>query len=315
MPEGVNLSRWFKNAAFIAPLGIVQDHTDPSLGAIDWSLAAAFHSPANASAGCAQIRALLAPKSCRRFIAEHWETSPHVVRGAALHSEAGAGLGFGGGLLRVAELARLARHWEFKVAADHAQVRMIPENSFSHDEAGWADGAPVRAADLRRAHARNCTVVMHNVELYHPPIGALALALMRTFGVYSQSNVYYSPPGVAAAVHAHQDAQSVFVVQCVGAKRWELFEPPQRWQLQNSGKGGDVARRPTSPHRSSASLCTRDVLVPRGTYHRTSTAPSSGATLHVTSGVETGATTSPGSRCSRRRTRRWSPTPTPTCGT
>ena len=69
---------------FIAPLGIVQDHTDPSLGAIDWSLAAAFHSPANASAGCAQIRALLAPKSCRRFIAEHWETSPHVVRGAAL---------------------------------------------------------------------------------------------------------------------------------------------------------------------------------------------------------------------------------------
>ena len=99
-------------------------------------VAAAFHSPANASAGCAQIRALLAPKSCRRFIAEHWETSPHVVRGAALHSEAGAGLGFGGGLLRVADLARLARHWEFKVAADHAQVRMIPENSFSHDEAG-----------------------------------------------------------------------------------------------------------------------------------------------------------------------------------
>ena len=45
---------------FIAPLGIVQDHTDPSLGAIDWSLAAAFHSPANASAGCAQIRALRA---------------------------------------------------------------------------------------------------------------------------------------------------------------------------------------------------------------------------------------------------------------
>ena len=276
---------------FIAPLGIVQDHTDPSLGAIDWSLAAAFHSPANASAGCAQIRALLAPKSCRRFIAEHWETSPHVVRGAALHSEAGAGLGFGGGLLRVADLARLARHWEFKVAADHAQVRMIPENSFSHDEAGWADGAPVRAADLRRAHARNCTVVMHNVELYHPPIGALALALMRTFGVYSQSNVYYSPPGVAAAVHAHQDAQSVFVVQCVGAKRWELFEPPQRWRLRQTqrGKGGDVAPAAyLAAPLLDVTLYPGDVLfVPRGTYHRTSTAPSSGATLHVTSGVET----------------------------
>ena len=111
------------------------------------------------------------------------------------------------------------------------------------------------------------------------------------FGVYSQSNVYYSPPGVAAAVHAHQDAQSVFVVQCVGAKRWELFEPPQRWRLRQTqrGKGGDVApAADLAAPLLDVTLYPGDVLfVPRGTYHRTSTAPSSGATLHVTSGVET----------------------------
>ena len=264
------------------------------VGAIDWSLAAAFHSPANASAGCAQIRALLALKSCRRFIAEHWETSPHVVRGAALHSEAGArGSDSAAGCCASPTWRGWRAHWEFKVAADHAQVRMIPENSFSHDEAGVGRrraGACGRPAP--RAHARNCTVVMHNVELYHPPIGALALALMRTFGVYSQSNVYYSPPGVAAAVHAHQDAQSVFVVQCVGAKRWELFEPPQRWRCAGGGqrgKGGDVApAADLAAPLLDVTLYPGDVLfVPRGTYHRTSTAPSSGATLHVTSGVET----------------------------
>ena len=95
------------------------------------------------------------------------------------------------------------------------------------------------------------------------------------FGVYAQANVYYSPAGLPSAVHAHQDAQSVFVVQCEGRKSWELLEPPQRWRLRYNqrGKAGDVApeselMRPIA----SYTLSPGDVLfVPRGMYHRTST--------------------------------------------
>ena len=105
---------------------------------------------------------------------------------------------------------------------------MIQPNSFSHDPE-WAEGAAVDAATIRRAHAKNCTLVFHNVELYWRPVALLSISLSRLFGVYSQANVYYSPAGVLSAVHAHQDAQSVFVLQCEGRKAlrcrriWFLF--------------------------------------------------------------------------------------------
>jgi ribosomal protein L16 Arg81 hydroxylase len=113
---------------------------------------------------------------------------------------------------------------------------MIQPNSFSHDPE-WAEGAAVDAATIRRAHAKNCTLVLHNVELYWRPVALLSLSLSRLFGVYSQANVYYSPPALAAALHAHQDAQSVFIVQCEGRKTWTLLEPPVRWKLRCNQRG------------------------------------------------------------------------------
>ena len=122
-------------------------------------------------------------------------------------------------LLRATDLPQLASHWQFKVAVDHSQARVLLPGSFTHDDEAFPSGTLLDGAAIRRALRSNRTVVLHNVELYWRPIGLLCLAIMRAFGVYAQANVYYSPPGLASAVHAHQDAQSVFIVQCEGRKR------------------------------------------------------------------------------------------------
>ena len=200
-----------------------------------------FHSPENISLGCLQVRGMFWPLSCDHFVRDYFELRHHVTRSSSVHEDMRASLGFPR-VLRTADLYTMASVWEFKVGADHSQARMIQPNSFSHDPE-WAEGAAVDAATIRRAHAKNCTLVFHNVELYWRPVALLSISLSRLFGVYSQANVYYSPPALSAALHAHQDAQSVFVVQCEGRKTWTLLEPPVRWKLRYNqrGKAGDRA--------------------------------------------------------------------------
>jgi len=259
--------------------------------------ALAHHSIANQSRGCERARVLFAPLSCRTFVNNYFEQRHHLARNTGVN------------LLSSAELPLLAEHWQFKVAVDHSQARLLLPDSFSHDPA-YTEGQLLTGNEIPRALRNNRTLVLHNVELYWRPIGALALTLMQTFGVYSQANVYYAAAGLDSAVHAHQDAQSVFIVQCEGRKRWQLFAPPQRWRLRYNqrGKAGDIAPSSelTQP-LDDVVLSPGDVLfVPRGTYHRTSTfmprkAPEAEATrvladddpaggpasLHVTIGIET----------------------------
>lgn len=255
--------------------------------------ALAFHSTVNASLGCLQIASLISPLSCRTFSSQYFEQRHHLVRSAS----ASSGVPSPPPRLRAADLPAIAATWAFKIAQDHSQARILLPGSFEHDGAVWPDGTSLDGPAMDRALASNNTVVMHNMELYWRPVGELALSAMRAFGVYSQANVYFSPPGLRSAVHAHQDAQSVFIVQCEGRKRWQLFAPPQRWRLRlnQRGKAGDVAppTELTNPI-DDVTLAPGDVLfLPRGMYHRTATqltehaAPSPSPSLHITLGIET----------------------------
>ena len=239
---------------------------------------------------CAAVRGLFWPLSCDHFTEAYWEKRHHLTRNSSVLKNTGLAVGFPA-LLRAPDLSAMAEYWTFKVREDHSQAVMLRPNSFSHDVDTYPPGTLLTRALIRRALASNRTVVLHNVELYWRPIAVLTYALQRHFGVYSQANVYYSPPGLQAAVHAHQDAQSVFIVQCQGMKRWQLWSPPHRWRLRlnQRGKGGDVA--PESELKEPLGrfdLQPGDVLfVPRGVYHSTSTIDSEVASLHVTVGVET----------------------------
>lgn len=250
-----------------------------------------FHSPASQALGCLQVRNLFAPLSCRTFAQDYFERTHFNATATGFEH-----------LLTSKELPGLADRWQFKVAEDHSQARVLFPDSFSHDDA-YKPGQILDGREIPRALAANRTVVLHNFELYSRRVGLLTLSLMRAFGVYAQANVYYSPHGLASAVHAHQDAQSVFIIQCEGRKHWQLFAPPQRWRLRYNqrGKAGDVApdAELTQP-LFETTLVPGDVLfLPRGVYHRTSTliapeaplraasSPSTDPSLHVTVGVET----------------------------
>lgn len=247
-------------------------------------------------AGCSGVRGLFAPLSCRHFAANYFERQVHVTRGgSSLLHEFGAAGGYPT-LLSSANLTVMSSYWQFKVAVDHSQARVLRPDTFSHDTS-YADGSIMDAPVMRAALRNNRTIVLHNVELYWRPVGALSAALSRAFGVYVQANVYYARTGLRHAVHAHQDAQSVFVVQCEGRKRWELFDPPQRWRLRQNqrGKAGDVIPpSELSAPLADVTLAPGDVLfVPRGVTHRTSTLVDEEAggeepgSLHVTIGIET----------------------------
>ena len=101
--------------------------------------ALAFHSPANVSLGCAQVRGLFWPLSCDRFLREHFELRHHLTRSSSALTELGAATGFPS-LLRSADVHRMASVWDFKVGKDHSQARFILANSFTHDTE-WAEGA------------------------------------------------------------------------------------------------------------------------------------------------------------------------------
>ena len=124
----------------------------------------AFHSPANISLGCLQIAPLFAPLSYRNFASDFFERRHHITRGSGLST-----------LLTSSDLAAAANVWQFKVAVDHSQARLLKPDSFAHDDA-WESGALLDDNAIKRALRRNRTVVTHNVELYHRPIGLLSLA-------------------------------------------------------------------------------------------------------------------------------------------
>jgi hypothetical protein len=241
------------------------------------------------SDSCAAVRSLFWPQSCRHFVERYWERTHHIVRGSQMANLSGAIEGFPR-VLQLEDLAVMATHWDFKVREDHSQAVILRPGTFSHDS-GWPEGSRLTPAEMQRALRGNRSVVLHNVELYWRPIARLSLALHRHVGGYSQANVYVSPPGLPVAVHAHQDAQSVFIVQCEGTKRWTLLSPPQRWRLRYNqrGKAGDAApaEELTTPVGEYV-LRPDDVLfVPRGMYHYTSTTDGGAHSLHVTIGVET----------------------------
>lgn len=240
---------------------------------------------------CRSIRWLFTPYSCSAFAQSFWETTPLLVKRSAEPVWAPPDAARPQALLSTDGLREVLRRWHVRVQQDHGQVVFVRPDSFVHDEAILAVGERVTEHALEAALEAGDTVVLHNAELYWPPLTHLSLALGEYWQMYAQCNVYYSPPAVERAVSAHQDAQSVFIVQLEGRKRFSLHAPPERWMLkqQQRGKGRDrLQEEDLGEALLDAVLDPGDVLfIPRGVVHRTSTADSRVRSLHVTVGVET----------------------------
>ncbi|KAL1499685.1 hypothetical protein AB1Y20_011882 [Prymnesium parvum] len=252
------LSRW---ATASERLGAVSPHED------------------SVSDACAAITPLFSstetswPQSCIDFLRGHWEQSPLLSRpGSAWSSR----------LLRLADVARMAHSWPLRFGADHGTAALYAPNSgFAADVRLFGKGERVPSNVVDTAMALNRTFVMHNLEVYWPPIGNLVRQVIRYFHTYTQVNLYLSPPRLAVVTSPHQDAHSVFIVQVHGAKRWCVHAPPNPLTLKpfQRGKHGDVIdpirdRDVMGPLLLNVTLRPGQVLyIPRSFFHYSATLP------------------------------------------
>jgi hypothetical protein len=232
-------------------------------------------SPSEAIVGdaCTYVRPLWASlgaddDSCATFLRDHWEQAPLLSRPGARWNR---------DLMTLGDVARMVGSWPIRFMKNHATAAMHKPNSGFVADMRWERGQevptdlgarvpPSLTVTLTRAHhqaslspfqirpqvptdavdiamAEQLTLVMHNLEVYWPPVGALIREVVRFFHAYTQVNtstaliltrtpnshphpnpdrffhactqvnLYISPPGLGVATAPHQDAHSVFIVQ------------------------------------------------------------------------------------------------------
>lgn len=134
---------------------------------------------------------------------------------------------------------------------------------------------------------RGTTLVLNDIQEYHPPIGALADDLERSLGSYAHVNLYASwQPTRGFATH--WDHHDVFVLQVTGRKRWHLFGETRRFPME-----WDTAANVEVPATQvwNEVLGSGDVLyIPRGWWHDARTDAPAGeqgaGSLHLTCSVD-----------------------------
>ena len=176
------------------------------------------------------IAILLGGLPPRRFLAQHWQKKPLLVR-AALP-------GFGG-VLTPAKLLTLA-------CRDDAQSRLVIRNAHRWE----AHEGPFQRGLFRGLPARGWSVLVHEVDRFVPE--ARALLECFSFVPYARLDdlmVSYAVPG--GGVGPHCDSYDVFLLQGRGRRRWRVghqrdvalvagaplkllrdFRPQQEWVLE-----------------------------------------------------------------------------------
>jgi 50S ribosomal protein L16 3-hydroxylase len=174
--------------------------------------------------------ALLGGLPPRRFLAQHWQKKPLLVR-AALP-------GFSG-VLTPPQLLRLA-------CRDDAQSRLVIRNARRWE----AHEGPFRRGVFRRLPPRGWSVLVHEVDRFLPAARALLERFnFVPFARLDDLMVSYAPPG--GGVGPHYDSYDVFLLQGQGRRRWRVsyqrnaalvagaplklvrdFRPQQEWVLE-----------------------------------------------------------------------------------
>ena len=149
-----------------------------------------------------------APLSCADFLREHWRGSRS--RPGAAWAQSLMGLG---------DIRKMVGSWPIRFFKNHATASLHKPNSGFLADFRWERGREVPADIVEVALREERTLVMHNLEVYWPPVSQLIRSVVRFFHTYTQVNLYMSPSELEVATAPHQDAHSVFIVQVHGAKR------------------------------------------------------------------------------------------------
>jgi 50S ribosomal protein L16 3-hydroxylase len=146
-------------------------------------------------------RGLLGGMTPRRFLAQHWQKRPLLVRRAVPEFA---------GMLSARELMQLA-------SRDDAQSRVVTRTGRRWD----VQHGPFRPASFRRIQADAWTLLVQDVNHFLPR--ARELLQRFDFVPYARLDdvmVSYAPPG--GGVGPHFDSYDVFLVQGAGRRRWRI---------------------------------------------------------------------------------------------
>lgn len=154
------------------------------------------------------------------FRTDHWRSGPAVFRpGAAGPSEPltldEIDAALAGGLLRTP-------HVELARAGDpvHSATYTRPRTVSGVTGPGYAD--PDR---IRSLLAEGATLVLRNVEHWHPRTRALTTRLQDELGRRVEAFHFVTPPG-AQGLDLHRDDADVLLLQVTGSKRWTVHGGP-----------------------------------------------------------------------------------------
>ncbi|MCU1351946.1 MAG: Cupin 4 family protein [Acidimicrobiales bacterium] len=139
---------------------------------------------------------------------------------------------------------------------------------------------PDRIAELFAAGA---TVVLQGLHRAWPPLARFCADLADELGHPTQANAYLSRRE-ARGFNAHWDNHDVFVLQVQGAKRWRVYEPPERWPIARFSADAPALAPDRLVLATEVDLVPGDSLyIPKGTPHEA--LATDDVSLHLTIGV------------------------------
>ena len=125
-----------------------------------------------------------------------------------------------------------------------------------------------------------------NAHRFLPRVAGFVAEFSTALAEYVDANIYLSPANGEGLV-VHYDSHDIFVLQCVGSKRWRLYVDD--YADARERPTGAVADFDRQRHRAGrvereVELTPGDILyLPRGIMHEVT--PPSGHSLHVTFGI------------------------------
>ncbi|MFF0623381.1 JmjC domain-containing protein [Streptomyces sp. NPDC004296] len=155
------------------------------------------------------------------------------------------------GLLRRPYLEFVSRGKALEPGA-YTTGRAIDDQVFS----GYADTAKV----LRQLDA-GATLLMRNIEHWHPRAAALTARLGVELGRRVEAFLFLTPPG-GQGLGSHRDDADVFVLQLHGSKRWRVHAVPKdgHWRIGHEPDPGPVQLESTTSEGEV-------FYIPRGAPH------------------------------------------------
>jgi hypothetical protein len=142
------------------------------------------------------------------------------------------------------------------------------------------DGQLTRLVDMQRKSGKTglavvadrfgggSTIRVRDIDKCDIRLAGFVTEVQRCFSAQSQINLYLTPPGKTGFA-PHFDITDVFILQCLGAKQWRLFEDySNRIELPLMNTDWDPERFKPSSVPGPIPLSAGDVLyLPRGVMH------------------------------------------------